>query len=163
MKLRHRLLFLVVLAVLSALAGGGRGSGESLDLAVQSVRVVDGDTFAIGKQKFRIWGVDAFELSQKCGKMACGVKAKEALIRILSGQGELSCRRQDTDRYGRTVARCFMGDLDVGGEMVRQGWALPYRRYSGGFYDSEFQEAQGLNAGALGTGYKAPWDFRGGV
>ncbi len=34
------------------------------------------------------------------------------------------------DRHGRTVARLYVGDLDVNREMVRLGAAWIYRKYS---------------------------------
>lgn len=36
---------------------------------------------------------------------------------------------QDTDRYGRTVGRVYVGSLDVNAEMIRQGAAWVYRQY----------------------------------
>ncbi len=32
-------------------------------------------------------------------------------------------------RYRRDLAVCYAGMLDIGGELVRRGWALAYRRY----------------------------------
>ena len=49
---------------------------------------------------------------------------------------ELAFRRdvrlnvQETDRYGRTVARVHAGQVDVNAEMVRQGAAWVYRQYN---------------------------------
>jgi endonuclease YncB( thermonuclease family) len=37
---------------------------------------------------------------------------------------------RDQDRYGRTVAQAFVGDRDVGLEMVRQGQAVMYEQYN---------------------------------
>ena len=37
---------------------------------------------------------------------------------------------QDTDRYGRTVGRVYVGNLDVNAEMVKQGAAWVYRQYA---------------------------------
>ena len=37
---------------------------------------------------------------------------------------------QDTDRYGRTVGRVYVGNLDVNAEMIRQGAAWVYRDYA---------------------------------
>ena len=37
---------------------------------------------------------------------------------------------QDTDRYGRTVSRVYVGDMDVNAELVRQGAAWVYRQYA---------------------------------
>lgn len=36
----------------------------------------------------------------------------------------------DVDRYGRTVGQVWIGSLDIGAELVRQGHAWVYRRYS---------------------------------
>lgn len=36
---------------------------------------------------------------------------------------------QTTDRYGRTVGRPYVGDLDICAEMVRMGAAWAYREY----------------------------------
>jgi endonuclease YncB( thermonuclease family) len=37
---------------------------------------------------------------------------------------------RDTDRYGRTVAVCFLGSEDLNAWMVAQAWAVAYRHYS---------------------------------
>ena len=36
---------------------------------------------------------------------------------------------QDTDRYGRTVGRAYVGNLDVNAELVKRGAAWAYRQY----------------------------------
>ena len=36
---------------------------------------------------------------------------------------------QDTDRYGRTLGRVYVGGVDVNAEMIRQGAAWAYRQY----------------------------------
>jgi|OpeIllAssembly_1097287.scaffolds.fasta_scaffold3286294_1 endonuclease YncB( thermonuclease family) len=35
----------------------------------------------------------------------------------------------DTDKYGRTVGRVYVGDVDANAELVRQGTAWVYRQY----------------------------------
>ena len=37
---------------------------------------------------------------------------------------------QDTDRYGRTVGRVYVGNLDVNAEMIGRGAAWVYRDYA---------------------------------
>ena len=37
---------------------------------------------------------------------------------------------QDTDKYGRTVGRVYVGSLDVNAELVKRGAAWVYRQYS---------------------------------
>jgi len=107
------------------------------------VHVSDGDSLRIDGERIRLWGIDAPELSQKCEKMGvaydCGITARDALVRQI-GDTPISCETVNTDRYGRTVARCFVCGKDLGGLMVRQGWALDYERYSRGHYkrDQEY-------------------------
>ena len=37
---------------------------------------------------------------------------------------------QDTDRFGRTVGRVYVGDTDVNAELVKRGAAWVYRKYA---------------------------------
>jgi endonuclease YncB( thermonuclease family) len=37
---------------------------------------------------------------------------------------------RDRDRYGRIITTCVAQDSDVAREMVRQGWAVAYTRFS---------------------------------
>lgn len=92
-------------------------------------RVIDGDTLDLGGERIRLFAIDAPERGQGCGPLACGKAATEALADILSA-GPVRCTRVNTDRYGRTVARCRAGRLDVNREMVRRGMAWAYRQYS---------------------------------
>ena len=101
------------------------------------MRVVDGDGLRIEGNAVRLWGIDAPELDQTCGPaerpLPCGEDARFLLGALAMG-GDVLCETKDVDRFGRTVAHCFAGDLDLGGEMVRYGYALDWPRYSRGFY-----------------------------
>ncbi|MGB3624574.1 MAG: thermonuclease family protein [Henriciella sp.] len=113
--------------------------------AEAAVRIVDGDGLRIEGQSIRLWGIDAPELDQTCEQdgraTPCGEDAR-LLLGALAQSGEITCETEKTDRYGRTVARCFAGGLDLAGAMVRQGYALDWPRYSDGFYSSEEAEAR---------------------
>jgi endonuclease YncB( thermonuclease family) len=101
---------------------------------------VDGDTLTLAGQKVRLFGVDAPEMDQMCDRKgqiwACGVMARDMLAELVAA-GRVSCDVVDTDRYGRAVAVCGLGDQDVGAQMVRQGGAIAYRRYSGRYVNAE--------------------------
>jgi endonuclease YncB( thermonuclease family) len=58
------------------------------------------------------------------------------------GSKPVRCPERDVDRYGRIVAICDLGELDLGAWLVSEGWALDDARYSGGEYASEQAEAQ---------------------
>ena len=105
------------------------------DIDFQSrVSVTDGDSFRRGKQRIRLFGIDAPELAQECldakGRpYACGQAAKRALQELIGG-AEISCEVVERDKYRRDVARCRKDDLEINREMVRLGWALAYERHS---------------------------------
>ena len=106
-------------------AGAEAISGEA--------RVVDGDTLAVAGRRIRLHGIDAPETRQTClrhgRRWACGKAATRAMRRLV-GRDPVRCEVRDRDRHGRAVAACFAAGRDLQRELVRQGLALAYRRYS---------------------------------
>jgi len=92
------------------------------------VRVVDGDTLEVladGRPvRVRIFGIDTPERGQPWSR-----KAKEALARRVAGK-EVRINEVDTDDYGRLVGEVYADDVCVGCELVREGHAWVYRRYT---------------------------------
>src|SRR3989338_4307926 len=108
-------------------------------------RVVDGDTFVAGGRMIRVWGIDAPE------KGYPAYKVSSWLLQSLVDSEILNCRLIDTDKYKRDVMQCRAGDLDVGATMVKFGMAKDYRKYSGGYYKSEQEEAKANKRGIWDT------------
>lgn len=105
---------------------------EKITSAVK--RVVDGDSLYLHgyEPQIRLWGVDAPERDEKGFKAATRQLSRMALNQVLA------CQRVDTDRYGRTVARCFLKDgREINRMMIESGTATEYMRYSKGFYKKE--------------------------
>jgi endonuclease YncB( thermonuclease family) len=126
-------------------------------------RVVDGDTVEIGQVKIRLSGIDAPETDQLCldaksEKWACGIAARDQLIRHSNGQ-TWECSTTGTDHYGRSLANCFVEGEDVSAWMVRSGWALSFVRYSHA-YDADEVVAREAHAGLWSGAFIAPWDWR---
>lgn len=97
-------------------------------LICTSPGVVDGDTLRCADgTRIRLWGISAPERYE-----IDGPASTRALARIVAGQ-TMRCIPKGRS-YERIVARCFVGGRDVGGEMVRQGFAADWPRYSRGFY-----------------------------
>jgi endonuclease YncB( thermonuclease family) len=126
-------------------------------------RVVDGDTIHIGKLKIRLWGYDSPEQKQTCAVKGkswnCGLAATKHLKEFI-GDNPVSCVQKDKDRYGRIVAKCAVGTLDIGAEMVEVGLAIPYWKYSGKYYIQSYKEAKGLGRGIHAGTFVEPWVWR---
>ena len=124
--------------------------------------VTDGDTIRIGDERIRFSGIDAPEIKQTCIyqeiEFKCGEFSKNLLIEKISNQ-EVSCIRESTDQYGRTLAECFVGKESLSSYLVREGYAFAYRKYSDKFIpDEEFAQSKGN--GMWSMDFMFPWDFR---
>jgi|TARA_B000000557_G_scaffold134199_1_gene108852 endonuclease YncB( thermonuclease family) len=124
--------------------------------------VTDGDTIRIGDERIRFSGIDAPEIKQTCIyqeiEFKCGEFSKNLLIEKISNQ-EVSCIRESTDQYGRTLAECFVGKESLSSYLVREGYAFAYRKYSDKFIPDE-EYAQSKGNGMWSMDFMFPWDFR---
>ncbi len=48
-------------------------------------------------------------------------------LRAFLGSGSVSIERLGQDRYGRTLARIYVGGRDAGDYLIRRGLARPWR------------------------------------
>lgn len=91
--------------------------------------VVDGDTIVIGDVSIRLAGIDAPELDHPWGR-----QSKWALVKMCKGQ-KITARLKPELSYDRVVAECYLPDgRDLAAELVSQGLALDWPRFSGGKY-----------------------------
>lgn len=115
----------LALCGLLLLAGPAAQAGE-LDGTV--VAVTDGDTLKVlseGREVvIRLDQVDAPEKRQ-----AFGDRARQSLAGLVFHQ-PVRVETHGRDRYGRTIATVFVGELDVNAEQVRRGMAWVYVRYA---------------------------------
>lgn len=125
--------------------------------------VSDGDTVKIRGQRIRLYGIDAVESSQGCVHSSgqawrCGCAGKRILQGII-GRRPLRCEQRDTDHFGRPVAVCYLGTHDLNAHMVRDGWAVAWRRYSMDYVDEEraaIAERRNIHSGR----FELPWEYR---
>lgn len=101
---------------------------DSTDLPCPSPHVVDGDTLRCGEIRIRLAGIDTPEMPGHCRQgRDCTpgdpYAAKAHLQQIVS-RGALRCTQQDVDHYGRSIARCTVGDMDLSCEQLRSGHAV---------------------------------------
>jgi endonuclease YncB( thermonuclease family) len=96
--------------------------------------VTDGDTIKILNNKIRLHGIDAPEKKQNCTKNAkeynCGIVATEALINKISKNVVKCLIQKNKDRYNRFIGVCFVDQENLNKWMVKNGYAVAYRRYS---------------------------------
>lgn len=91
--------------------------------------VTDGDTITIQNTQIRLYGIDAPELNHPYSNTA-----KWAMVRLCKGH-KIRAEVTEENDYGRTVAKCFLPDgRDLSAEMVEQGLALDWAKFSGGRY-----------------------------
>ncbi|WP_269386889.1 thermonuclease family protein [Hoeflea alexandrii] len=122
------------------------------------VRVVDGDSLALGKRRLRLKGIDAPELAQRCRKdgfdYGCGTESA-SYLRGLIGGAEVVCKGEGIDRYGRDLVRCRAGNVDLNAAMVRSGHAIAF-----GDYTLAEAEARSDRAGLWAGDFEAPKQWR---
>ena len=92
------------------------------------VAVHDGDTISVLRHghsvRVRLHGIDCPELGQAFGRAA--KRAASSLV----FKREVRVVPVDVDRYGRPVARVFLGSTDINLELVRRGLAWHFVRYA---------------------------------
>lgn len=155
----HRFVLLAAIAALFGL----QIEPDHPDGPQGKLRVVDADTFDVGDTRVRLFGVDAPERHQTCldaegAEWPCGEWAIEQARARWEGR-TATCEALDTDRYGRTVARCEIGGQDLGATLVSGGMALAYREYSTDYVVQEVH-AQGARAGVWRGEFQRPQDYR---
>ena len=131
---------------------------------VGQASVIDGDTLEVHGTRIRLWGIDAPESSQLCrgedsSQYRCGARAANELDTFIA-QRPVNCVPLSLDRYGRTVATCSVGGVDLGEWLVRNGLALDWPQYSKGKYDAVQREAERAGRGIWNGSYVEPWLYR---
>ena len=145
-------------------AGAGVSIGAAADARIiGTASVTDGDTLTVGPVRIRLHGIDAPEAGQTCKRAdgrswQCGTEATNRLAELVEGR-EVECQALDRDAYGRIVARCMAGGIDVNGALVDEGLAWAFVRYSSDFVDRE-AAAKAAGLGVWQGEARAPWDYR---
>ena len=152
LSINRILLPLLLLFTLSAQA-------EALEGKV--VKIADGDTLTLltpsnQQVKIRLAGIDTPEKKQPFGN-----KAKQALSN-LAFQKQALVEIETKDRYGRTIGVVFVDGLNVNAELVKQGMAWVYRKYTDDkrLYALESEAKQAKRGLWLDKKPIPPWEWR---
>ena len=120
-------LHLIIGAAMVAIAIGTVVAAEQV--AARHIEAVDGDTIDIGTQRFRLVGFDTPETYQaRCSyEKALGDLATARLRQLVAGAGVVDVVvLPGLDRYGRGLARLYVGGTDVKDILIAEGLARPY-------------------------------------
>jgi endonuclease YncB( thermonuclease family) len=72
---------------------------------------------------------------------------------------QIVCHDKGRDQFGRWIARCFDGEIDLAQEMVLSGNAWAFTRYSN-TYVAEEQLARQEKLGVHAHGCRPAWEWR---
>ena len=128
--------------------------------------VTDGYSLEIRGTRTRLHPIDAPE-SRELGtrpsgrQWRCGQQAALALSERI-GRRSVSGVTRDIDRYGRTIAVCSQGRVDLNRWMVSEGWAVASRHVSRD-YGAVKAEARRAGRNIWSGSFVMPWDWRRGV
>ena len=114
----------------------------SKEIIIGKAEVIDGDTIKINSKSIRLFGIDAPEKKQKCKKFFlsisflsfqkkynCGTVSTEHLKKKIQHK-VIKCVSDSNDRYKRYLAICYLNKLDLNKWMVKNGYAVAYKKYS---------------------------------
>lgn len=132
------------------------------------VEVIDGDTLEVlvagsppERLRIRLAGIDTPERGQPWSR-----RARQALAARVAGKA-VRVNAVTTDRYGRVVGEVYAGDVCVSCELVREGHAWVYRRYTNDAVLKRLEEDAQKNGRGLWGLPEAeripPWEWRRGV
>lgn len=160
---------------LSSILGFDNQQSKIYQLVAGSI--YDGDTLrvtdGVEELKIRLCGIDAPEKEQPMG-----MEARDHLSSLIAkGDGSIIVVPVEQDRYGRTVAELFIKprsgqgyqageEIAVNAQMVVDGYAYHYDRYSGNCPNGQVLSRLEANASQQGLGVwrdpqaVRPWDYR---
>ena len=102
--------------------------------------VIDADTIRIDKFKIRLEGIDAPELKQVCMNnnqtYFCG-KVSKIKLQEKIGKKKVSCILTSKDKYSRYLGVCYVERINLNKWLVRNGYAIAYKRYSKAYVKDE--------------------------
>jgi endonuclease YncB( thermonuclease family) len=131
------------------------------------VRVADGDTVTVldasnMQWKLRLMGIDAPE-----NKQAFGQKSKANLSSLVANK-QVRVEYTKKDKYGRTVGKILVDQIDANLEQVKAGFAWHYKQYlkdqtseDRSLYSEAEELARARHIGLwVDQSPTPPWEFR---
>lgn len=170
MLIRYILIPLLLVSIVIYFSSRGEHKGIS-GLA----KVIDARTLVIKARRVQLYGIDAPDLAQTCGRQSqiwpCGREAAAALSRM-ADNGRVTCVRKGKLKNNLIVGQCSTFDETERGEKARErkvininrlmvvyGWALA-NGPGGQDYIEEERAAQKARKGLWRGPFTPPWEWR---
>jgi micrococcal nuclease len=92
------------------------------------MRAIDGDTLIVAGERIRLRDIDAPEIQCRCARECNLAHAARAFAQARLADGRLVMVRDrgGRDRWGRTLARVHIDDVDLGQALIDAGHVRPY-------------------------------------
>ncbi len=128
-------------------------------------RIIDGDSIEVADNNTRLLGIDAPEMKQTCfnqqkNEYLCGEISKNFLINLI-GKKEVTCYYVGKDMYNRFLSECFIDNVSINEEIIKNGMAVIYSftSVSKKMEDLE-RQAQENKLGIWRGAFQSPKDYR---
>ena len=124
------------------------------------ISVIDGDTIHVINQSLKITvrlsGIDTPELKQMYGNEAKDILSEKILNKIVTIKGISKYR------YGRLIGDIFLNDRWINYELINEGIAWHYKKYSDDIKLSKAEKEARDNGIGIWSQINpiAPWDYR---
>lgn len=101
---------------------------------IRVTKIIDGDTIELsGGRRLRYIGIDTPEVRRKAGNsfiydpQPFSLEAKDYNRKLVKGKNvRIEFDIEKADRYGRLLGYCYVGDIFVNAELVKEGYAKLY-------------------------------------
>jgi endonuclease YncB( thermonuclease family) len=130
------------LLILACFFLGTQAAHAKNDFIGNDIKIIDGDTFVLCNEtscnRIRLCGIDAPERG-KSGYSSAKLGLSEILDGktvkcVFVGNGSVCDGRSKGKSRDRLVAQCFVGDMDVASELVKNSYACAWPKFSGDHY-----------------------------
>jgi endonuclease YncB( thermonuclease family) len=129
------------------------------------VYVIDGDSIKVGDKEVRLLLVDAPEYKQTCfnkndEKYDCGKISRNFLLK-LAHKKQTKCLYHDHDIYGRYLAYCYLDEISINHEILKNGMAVIYDFSQASKEEIELENfAKDNKLGIWQGAFQLPKDYR---
>ncbi len=160
--MRRKLSSLLALSgfVIAFNSTGALAAGKTM--IAGNVKVENGDTVKFDGMPIKLWGIDAPEAGQKCGKTDAGALAQKALRDIADGHRAVCDMRAYDSEDKRAIAQCTVDGEDIAATLVQEGWAWDLPKVSKGVYGGQQSEAKAALKGVhiLSCDSPSKWRYK---